>query len=570
MPTVYIDGKPYEYEGKVRLLEFILRQGIDLPYFCYHPGLSEAPTNCRMCLVEIGYPERDRNTGEIVKDEQGNPKIRWGHKPMTSCNTFLSDGMHVKTHHTSAVIRKAQQGVLEFMLINHPLDCPICDQAGECPLQIFTFLYGPEGSRFEQNKVHKPKRIRLGPRVVLDAERCINCTRCVRFTEEISKSHQLTIIARGDKNFPMTFPGQPFDDPYSLNTVDICPVGALTSADFRFKARVWEMSSTPGICTSCAKGCNVTYWVRDNHVLRLTPRPNPKVNQYWMCDEGRLNYEHFNKNRLSGAWAKGNAIPMDEALRYFAKQLQNHSGNILFIGSAHASVEDNYALKQLAKGLKCDTLYYVPHIQEGWGDDFLRRDDRTPNAKGCELLQIQSISLEELQAKAQQAAMVVLLNDDEVAEQLAASVGDKLYAFAHHHFKNWEIAQLLLPSAMAIEGTFTFINEDGIAQQCFQAKQIKRMTPEMWMWMQKSRLDSSGVAIDRWRHPEHIIDCLPAWTFITSLCEYLNLERFFSFKDYRSYFEHLKKTIQPMAALQLPKRPPKTAFKRTQLDFAIQ
>ncbi|MFW5659282.1 MAG: 2Fe-2S iron-sulfur cluster-binding protein, partial [Bacteroidota bacterium] len=169
MPIVYIDGQAFEYaeDEKRPLLQFAIENGVEIPYFCYHPSMS-VPTNCRMCLVEVGMPMRDRATGEPVLDEDGNPKIQWGRKPNTSCNTRLSPGMVVKTSQTSETIETAQKGVLEFMLINHPLDCPICDQGGECPLQIQTYKFGPEGSRFEVEKVHKPKRIELGPRVVLD------------------------------------------------------------------------------------------------------------------------------------------------------------------------------------------------------------------------------------------------------------------------------------------------------------------------------------------------------------------------------------------------------------------
>lgn len=251
MPQFTIDGKTYEYEGRPFLLQYCLDNNIEIPYFCYHPAMS-VPTNCRMCLVEVGFPAKDRATGEPVLDEEGNQVVNWGRKPATSCNTPIAPEMIVRTHRSSPEVKKMQEGVLEYMLANHPLDCPICDQAGECPLQIWTYKYGPEGSRFEVEKVHKPKRIELGPNVVLDAERCINCTRCTRFTEEVSGSWQLTITHRGEKNHPATAPGEVFDDPYSMNTIDLCPVGALTSTDFRFKARVWEMAHTQGFATVVA------------------------------------------------------------------------------------------------------------------------------------------------------------------------------------------------------------------------------------------------------------------------------------------------------------------------------
>src|SRR5690606_8795144 len=180
MPQVTIDNVTYEYEGTPKLLQFCLDHGLELPHFCYHPALS-VPANCRQCLVEVGNPVRDRETGKARVDENGKPVIQFMPKLMTGCSADITDGMHVRTHRTSDLVARAQRDTLEFLLINHPLDCPICDQAGHCPLQIQAYKYGPEGSRFEFRKVHKPKRVELGPRVMLDAERCINCTRCVRF-----------------------------------------------------------------------------------------------------------------------------------------------------------------------------------------------------------------------------------------------------------------------------------------------------------------------------------------------------------------------------------------------------
>ena len=203
MPTVKIDGQVYEYDPDHhdKLLQFCLDQGVELPHFCYHPAMS-IPANCRQCLVQVGTPERDRATGELVTNEDGDPNIQFMPGMQTSCTMGLQDGMVVKTHRSSDAVREAQKDTLEFLLINHPLDCPICDQAGHCPLQIQAYKYGPEGSRFEFRKVHKPKRVKLGPRVTMDAERCINCTRCTRFTDEISESGQLTISNRGVRNHP--------------------------------------------------------------------------------------------------------------------------------------------------------------------------------------------------------------------------------------------------------------------------------------------------------------------------------------------------------------------------------
>ncbi len=425
MPNIYIDGKALEFDGQHKLLQFALDHDIEIPYFCYHPAMS-VPTNCRMCLVEVGYHSKDRATGELQYNEDGSPVIMWGRKPATACNTPVVPDMYVKTHRTSEQIRVAQAGVLEYMLINHPLDCPICDQAGECPLQIWTYKYGPEGSRFENQKGHKKKRVELGPNVVLDQERCINCTRCTRFTEEISGSNQLTIIGRGEKNYPGTAPGESFDEAYSMNVIDICPVGALTSKAHRFKARVWEMSYSPSIDMNDSTGTNIFVWVRDNKVLRLTPRHNAEVNDYWMPDAHRLNVDFYNENRVSGVQLKG-GIPMNftDGIQKAAGLLKSQGKDIFFLGSAYASLESNYALRELAAKFGGGDIYYVPHVVEGHGDNWLINDDRTPNAASCELLGFKAISIEDLKSKLERNEISFLysLENDRAFAELGTSVG---------------------------------------------------------------------------------------------------------------------------------------------------
>ncbi|NTW50460.1 MAG: 2Fe-2S iron-sulfur cluster binding domain-containing protein, partial [Chlorobiales bacterium] len=249
MAKIYIDGIECEALPKQTIIQIAdgINNGgkeiVDIPRFCYHPSLSIAG-NCRMCMVEMGMPKKGKD-GQVELDEKGSPVIAWVPKLTTACTTEIADGMHVRTHHTSQVVADAQKGVLEFILINHPLDCPICDQAGECPLQETTYKYGPEGSRFEFEKVQKPKREKWGKKITFDAERCINCTRCVRFFDEFTKTHELEIVQRGWNNYPALAPGEtPDENPYAMNIIDLCPVGALTSTDHRFKARVWEMSAT--------------------------------------------------------------------------------------------------------------------------------------------------------------------------------------------------------------------------------------------------------------------------------------------------------------------------------------
>jgi len=543
MPSVYIDNTEYTFEGKVRALQFMIDNGLELPYFCYHPALS-VPTNCRMCLVEMGTPKMNPQTKEVEKDDKGNPIILWGPKPVTACNLEFSPGMHIKTHRSSAVIEKAQKGVLEFILINHPLDCPICDQAGECPLQINTYKYGPEGSRFELEKVHKPKRVKLGKNVMFDAERCINCTRCVRFTKEISGSEELTVIERGDHNYISTAPGKTFDDPYSMNTIDICPVGALTSTDFRFKARVWEMNSSPSICTGCAKGCNTNVWVRNNQILRLTPRENLQVNQYWMCDEGRLDYVKYDFNRVSGAFIKGNPATFEQSYKEIQQILSQ--GNILFVGSAHASLESNFALKKLANFYNTHAIFYVPKIEQGWGDNLLRKDDRTPNTNGVKMLGFNEITLEKLQELIQSGsyATLYILEDDNTLQQLVPYLGN-VNVITHSY---WNIENLkphvTLPAATHVESNSTFINIDNIAQLTQPSKRIKQMDAETLMYMAKSRIDKAGTQFDAWYEDKFVCDVLPSWLMISAIA---NL----GYSSHKALFEHIKQEVEPLQNIQL-------------------
>ncbi|NBV13298.1 MAG: (2Fe-2S)-binding protein [Sphingobacteriia bacterium] len=575
---ILIDGKAFSFvnsgpEKETRkLLQFALDQGVDIPYFCYHEGMS-IPTNCRMCLVEIGNPVIDRATGQPVLDENGQPSISFVHKPLTSCNLDLSPGMVVKTEATSPKIKKAQAGVLEFMLVNHPLDCPICDQAGECPLQINTYKYGPEGSRFEVEKVHKPKRIELGANVVLDAERCINCTRCTRFTEEISKTDQLTIISRGDKNHPAVAPGKTFDDPYSMNVIDLCPVGALTSSSFRFKARVWEMNYTPSLCTECSRGCSVDVWIKDNQVLRQTPKENRKINDWWMCDEGRLAIEKFNVLRTSGIKLKGDIpVPFEDGLQRAAQMLLQvkDRNKVLFVASPFASLESNYALKQFAKEFNGSTPVYTQHIEESFKDNFLRQADRSPNQQSCELLGFTPISTENLSKELGQYELVYFLENDRLLQSLDQNLGStQVIAHATQQHSALEYCTLVLPAATHIEAAGTFINFQGIAQITRQAKEIRQMSPEMWMSMSKSRSDKAAVLMDNWKHAENILDCLPGYLLISKIAGKMGIE---GIADSHKVVLGQLKELYPdvLSHISVSRFVPMEAFKMNPMEFSIK
>lgn len=533
MPEIFIDNERYEYEEPQKVLQFMLDQGLDHPYFCYHPSLS-IPANCRQCMVEAGTPIMNRETGEYEVDENGKRQIRWFPKMMMACSLDMQDGMVIKTHRTSEQVKNAHADNLEFILINHPLDCPICDQAGECPLQILTYKYGPEGSRFEHKKVHKPKAVQLGPRVILDAERCINCTRCVRFTDEISKTHQLTITSRGHLNYPTTAPGQEFDDPYSLNTVDICPVGALTSADFRFKARVWEMNQTPGIDVTNGKGCNIDLWTRDNLVLRVTPRYNPHVNDYWMPDVGRLGYKPINENRVSKPEiqveeGKGGHVKTswNNAILTVSEKLQEHKPDeFLLVGSPHAPVEDNYMLDRFFNLFGGSEVFFTPHVEPGYGDDLLLSDDHAPNTNGCRLLGQNEQQHDELKKTLESGyhKVVVMLSDDLVGRNAlpAEALKDKyVIALATNHNETTRHADLVIPVTCSAEHAASYVNVDGRIQRTLPAKETLYTSRRLDLEMSMGRLDRYGTKFDNWVTDENRIDCIPAWEFFTHVAEEL-------------------------------------------------
>ncbi len=288
MIKLTIDGREVESPEGSTVIQAAEKLGIFIPRYCYHPGLSIAG-NCRICLVDV----------------EKNPKLQ------IACNTPVAPGMVVHTKNEKA--EDGRRAVLEFLLANHPLDCPVCDQSGECDLQNFYMNFGLYDPRFREQKVKKKKAVALGPHVMLDQERCILCSRCVRFSDEISKTGEFGIFNRGDRAELGLYPGVVLDNPYSANVIDICPVGALTEREFRFKARVWYLSSAPSVCNGCSTGCNIdVHFVLDRphlndgaRVLRLKPRVNPDVNEWWMCDEGRFGFHWIDRERLTKVRHRG-------------------------------------------------------------------------------------------------------------------------------------------------------------------------------------------------------------------------------------------------------------------------
>ena len=386
MLNVQIDGVWHQVPKGTRVIEACERAGSYVPRYCYHKKLS-SPGNCRMCLIEMGFPQLgpDRKP-ELGAD--GKPIINWIPRPQISCAQDVAEGMGVRTD--SPLVKECQRGVMEFLLINHPLDCPICDQAGECHLQEFSVDFGTSKSRFLENKVKKPKNVELGPRVTLDDERCILCSRCIRFCEEIVHDDVLGFIDRGSYTVLTAHPGKRLENNYSLNTVDICPVGALTSTDFRFKMRVWFLKETKSICTSCATGCNTIIGTREDVIYRQTPRENDAVNSCWMCDYGRLNFNYLEaEDRLIEPQirSEGKLVGVDwrTAIEQAALQLKQFSGpEIAIVASGRMTNEELWLTSQLAKLLGVQMIDIVP--RRGLGDGILLSEDRNPNTNGARLI----------------------------------------------------------------------------------------------------------------------------------------------------------------------------------------
>jgi NADH-quinone oxidoreductase subunit G len=371
-----ISGKPIP----TTMIQACALATTDVPHYCYHPKLPVVG-NCRMCLVEYGTPALGPDRKPVLNPD-GTPKIAKSPRPAIACATPISPGMEIYTN--TPGVKQMREGVLEFLLINHPLDCPICDQAGECKLQEYSVDYGQSASRFVEPKVHKPKAVDLGPRIVLDDERCILCTRCIRFTKDIAGDDALGIVNRGSYSTLTAYPGKVFDNNYTLNTVDICPVGALTSKDFRFQMRVWFLKETKSVCTSCATGCNVIVGSREEKVYRYEPRQNDAVNSCWMCDAGRLNYKWIGReDRLKDVLARGQKTTWTAALNEIGDELKKApQGSVAIVASARQTNEELWLISKLKSKLGAISDS-IPRIGEG--DTLLVSADKNPNCNGARL-----------------------------------------------------------------------------------------------------------------------------------------------------------------------------------------
>ncbi|MEP7051686.1 MAG: 2Fe-2S iron-sulfur cluster-binding protein [Pseudomonadota bacterium] len=474
MPNFKLDDREIPFEPGETIIRAAQKAGIDIPHYCWHAGLSVA-ANCRMCLVEImpppGRPAMlldvlawDAQRGEYVP--QKKPKL------VPSCQQAAADGMVVKSQ-TSEHVDTARAAVQELLLLNHPVDCPICDQAGECRLQDYWLEHQGTKKRMRDEPVHKPKAVVFGPTIVYDAERCIVCTRCVRVSEELAKDPVLSVRERGNLNEIVVAPGRQLDHPYTLMTEYVCPVGALTSIDFRFKARVWFLRSTRSVCTGCATGCNSfsDFDPRNQKVYRYRPRENLAVNKFWMCDDGMLDHRRIHEGRVLGARISGVPTALSSALEKAADLLLKASpASTAVVLSAEHSNEDNFALLSLAKAFGFTDVYQSGR-PAGQGDDILRHPDKNPNTAGVGALGraagLKSF-VEFVEAiRAGKAATVIALGSATPTGGGAAALAEvkNLIAISTHEGPFVERASVALPASSWAEADGTFVNAKGMSQE---------------------------------------------------------------------------------------------------------
>ncbi|MBP3301677.1 MAG: (2Fe-2S)-binding protein [Opitutales bacterium] len=497
--TINIDGKDYQVAAKQNLIDAAHSLGIEIPHYCYHPKLPMAGS-CRMCLVEIGMPMRDRATGEPVMDEAtGKQKIGWMPKPAIACGTNVSPGLHVKLNSKMTV--SSREGVTEFLLANHPLDCPICDQAGECTLQEFSSQYGKGASRYRDAKNVKPKHKSLGPQVMYDGERCIRCTRCVRFCRDIMGRPVLGVTQRGSHSEIDCYPGTQLDGNYTLNVVDVCPVGAMTSKDFRFKMRVWFLKKSKSICTESSVGVNTTVWSREGKIYRITPRENDAVNVVWMSDSGRMLYKTVTaETRLTGFRRGESEVTFDEAVDAALALMKD--GVPAFVASGKMSVEEQFTLKSLANAVG-GNVYLAKTLGEN--DKMLISEDRSPNRRGALVTGlVKDFDSSEI------SALAAKIDADEVKTVFVCGEDLKELGLTDEQLKKVEIvylgtqanatseeASVVLPGRTVFEKAGTFVNQEFRLQKFEVAVPGAKGTEnDLIILSTLAARASSGVALD--------------------------------------------------------------------------
>jgi NADH-quinone oxidoreductase subunit G len=473
--TLTIDGAPVSVPKGTTIIEAAKQAGILVPHYCYHPSLP-SPAVCRMCLVEV----------------EKAPKL------MPACVTAVADGQVV--HVESVKAKKAREGVLELLLINHPLDCPICDQAGECELQDYVFQEGRAGTRYsEYAKRYSPVED-FGPDILYVPNRCILCTRCVRFMEDVVEEPVLNVSERGDRAYIGISPEQRLDHAWSGNVVDLCPVGSLLSKDFLHKARAWELDKSASVCPGCTQGCNISIDTRDDNVVRIRPRPNLEVNRHFICDYGRMNYRWMNRgDRIEAPLVRDGgrhvATDWDTALDRLAQLVRGTSGSAVILASGRASTESLGLVKRMVDRADLTAVVQVPMGEEaplGRVPNLALRRERAPNLAAAELMGYRT----DWQAGLKQAAaagLVLVLDTDlsEADEAALAAAPGSVVILGTVFPEGLRNAELVLPLTNMAEENGTYLNRDLRLQRYSQAKSQPGMARPAW-WVAGEVLAGPG------------------------------------------------------------------------------
>ncbi|HEX8185502.1 MAG TPA: 2Fe-2S iron-sulfur cluster-binding protein [Blastocatellia bacterium] len=525
MPKFTLNDQEIEAKPGQTIIQAAQDHGVEIPHYCYHPDLP-IDGNCRMCLVEV----------------EKMPKLT------PACTTVVNDGMVVRSDNER--VKTSVRGVLEFLLINHPVDCPVCDQAGECRLQDYYMVYGLHTSEIPlEMKVRKRKVIDLGKMVVLDQERCVLCSRCIRFFDHVTGTGEMQFFGRGDHVAIGTFEDLPLENPYSGNVVDICPVGALTSRDFRFRCRVWFLHSTDSICGGCSTGCNMRIDHRDGTIFRLLPRRNPEVNRSWLCDEGRLSYHELNgTERVARPLSKGRdgmqaPVKWEDAARSIDARLKeiasaSGAGSILGFASASATNEALFLFKQYLSGQIGASLFDFRLDSEDQKvtaeeDQILRHVDKHPNSMGAMKLGLMSEELggvegaiEAARAGKIKAGVVIYFkplvrrdSDVEAELRLAELIKALEYSVVlTSHKADWQsAASAVLPVAAWSEEEGTYTNFEGRVQ--LAGKAIEPGGDILPVWEVFAMLLHASGARSPWMSPDDVFatlaESVPAYSSIT-------------------------------------------------------
>ncbi|HCJ11820.1 MAG: hypothetical protein A2Y14_02910 [Verrucomicrobia bacterium GWF2_51_19] len=493
---IFFDCESYSVPQDITILEAAERIGKAIPHICSHPKLSVSG-NCRSCLVEVALPDKDN-------------VLQWQPTPVLACSTKVQNGMHVRTQ--SEMVRASRESVMEFLFAQRPLDCTVCDKAGDCSLQNIAFDYGRSCSRFHETKIKKPKQIIVGPRLILDAERCILCSLCVRFCKEVLKKDLIAFSERGSATQLVCAPQSDMESNYWLNMVDICPAGALVDSKATLKPRPWLLKKTPSISTESSVGVNIDVWSREGTLYAITPRRNDFVNDTWMPDSAREAFVD-KRERCSECRIRGAVVTLEEAVRYSAQQIKE-SGGFGIVGSSFLSLEEQFLLKKLLDSTP-SKLFWLKH--EDRGDGFLVSDDRTPNLNGAFLSGLLSQPPDDLNAIkaafAQNTFKTWLVFYEDIATWVdkKALDGKTLIYCNTHSNKSAKEATVLLPALTVFEQAGCFVNRDYRLQKFLKAVERKGV-PSISDAI-KGLLSHFNITVDLWPTIQAAIPALQNTSF---------------------------------------------------------